>query len=264
MKKSFVLGLVFAIISTFGIQGAFAAASKEDDSTSIIKAAIAKYKNKNFIGCISDLRMYTQNDPSSAIAWYYLGNSYMNIAMKAEAHQAFDRVVQLNAVPKLTSYSIQAKICMENPTRCQYQDFTYDEINQLKADPMAFLDQYFASLNNETKDENEVEIDRLINGYYSNNMHPSARDFIMQERAKMKQSEMNQNKASIDTNIKTAYSMEQIRRNNEIRNLAMMMESSNKGNNNALMNYYQPNSNVQMTPEMVHTMMMQNMMVMPD
>lgn len=193
MKKLVTLTIAMALIGTFGLQTAKAFATTED--ASIIKAAIAKYKSKNYIGCISDLRLYTMSDPASAVAWYYLGTSYMNIAMKTEAHQAFDRVVQINTVPKLTSYAIQAKICMENPTRCQYQDFTYDEINQLKADPIAFLDQYFATQNTEEpKDIGELEIEKLINGYYSNNIHPSARDFIMQERAKIKQNEMNSGK----------------------------------------------------------------------
>lgn len=192
MKKLFILITALAIISTYGIQSVLAASNA--DNKEIIKGAIAKYKNKNYIGCISDLRLYTIADPTNAVAWYYLGSSYMNIAMKPDAHQAFDRVIQLDTTPKLTSYAIQAKICMENPTKCEYKDFTYEQISQLKADPVAFLDQYNASLNvEEPKDVGEVEIEKLINGYYSNNIHPNARDFIMQERTKMKQYEMNTN-----------------------------------------------------------------------
>ena len=237
---------------------------------SIIKGAIAKYKNKNYLGCISDLRMYLTQDPSSAIAWYYLGNSYMNIAMKTEAHQAFDRVVQLNSVPKLTSYSIQAKICMENPTKCQYQDFTYDEIVKLKADPMTFLDQYFASLSGENKDVSQIEIERLIEGYYRNNIHPSARDFIMQEQAKMKQLEINANKASIDSPDKLAYAVKDLQKNNEIKSMAMMldvMNNNNKKDDSSLLSYYKSGnneSNSNITPEMIQTMMMSNMMLMPN
>ncbi len=266
MKKIFIALLMLSVITTFGIQSANAITDKE--GTGIIKAAIAKYKNKNYLGCISDLRMYVKNDPTSAIAWYYLGNSYMNIAMKSEAHEAFDRVVQINSVPKLTSYSIQAKICMENPTRCQYQDFTYDEINKLKADPLNFLDQYFASLNQDTRSADEIEIERLIDGYYNNNIHPSAKDFIMQEKAKMKQLEINANKASIDSPDKMANAIENMKRNTEIKNLAMILETTNNQskNSNNLMNYYQTDNvdNTKMTPEMIQTMMMSNMMLMPN
>ncbi len=265
MKKTFIVLIMTAVITTFCIQTANAFTSSE--GTGIIKEAITKYKDKNYLGCISDLRMYVKNDPSSAIAWYYLGNSYMNIAMKNEAHEAFDRVVQINSVPKLTSYAIQAKVCMDNPTRCQYQDFTYDEINKLKADPLNFLDQYFASLNQDTRSADEIEIERLIDGYYNNNIHPSAKDFIMQEKAKMKQLEINANKASIDSPDKMANEIENIKRNTEIKNLAMILETTNnKGQNNNLMNYYQTTNgnNTQMTPEMIQTMMMSNMMLMPN
>ena len=265
MKKTFIALILFSAIIIGGVQTANALTNAE--GTGIIKEAIAKYKDKNYLGCISDLRMYVSNDPASAIAWYYLGNSYMNIAMKDEAHEAFDRVVQINSVPKLTSYAIQAKVCMDNPTRCQYQDFSYDEINKLKADPLSFLDQYFASLNQDTRSADEIEIERLIDGYYNNNIHPSAKEFIMQEKAKMKQLEINANKASIDSPDKMAYTIENIKRNNEIKNLAMILETTNnQRQNNNLMNYYQSTNsgNNQMTPEMIQTMMMSNMMLMPN
>lgn len=192
MRKLFILTISLIMMCSFTIQIANAASGNNE----LIKSAIEKYKAKNYIGCISDLRMFITNEPSSAIAWYYLGNSYMNVALKPEAHEAFDRVIQLNTVPKLTSYSIQAKICMEDPNKCQYQDFTYDQIKQLKADPTTFLEAYFASLNEDNRDESQIEIERLINGYYSNNIHPSAKEFIMQERAKMKQLEINASRSN--------------------------------------------------------------------
>lgn len=166
----------------------------EEDRVQMIKDAIEKYKEKNFIGCISDLRMFVATEPDNPVAWYYLGNSYMNIALKPEAHQAFDKVVQINTVPILTSYSIQAKICMENPTKCDYQEFNAEQIKKLKADPTTFLDSYFASLNIDTRNPSEIEIENLINGHYSNNIHPDAKDFIINERAKIKQSEINANR----------------------------------------------------------------------
>jgi tetratricopeptide (TPR) repeat protein len=138
--------------------------------------------------------MYTEKDPSNAVAWYYLGNAYMNIAMKQDAHNAYEKVIALNTVPKLTSYSIQAELCMENSAKCKYQDFTSDEIKKLKADPSGFLQAYFANMNATTKDQNVVEIENLINGSYGQNIHPSALEFIRQEEAKMKQNEINEDK----------------------------------------------------------------------
>lgn len=241
MKKGLILGLVLTMaFSLCSIQSANAA---EDSAT--IKAAISKYKNKNYAGCISDLQMYTQKDPSSAIAWYYLGNSYMNIAMKDEAHAAFEKVIELNTVPKLTSYSIQAELCMENPDSCQYQNFTLDEIKKLKLDPVAFLQEYFTkSTQVEEKDEQTVQIENLIKGSYSNNIHPDAQEFIRQQRLKMKQNEINSNRAYLDNDKKLAQALEMLGENkNDISGFAMMIENRQK-----------------MTPEALQLMMMSNMM----
>ncbi len=205
MKKLLIFTMMLALGLTIGLKAVSAEVAEtkkeatenevvEENSVQMIKDAITKYKNKNYIGCISDLRMYVSSEPSNAVAWYYLGNSYMNIALKPEAHQAFDKVVQINTVPLLTSYSIQAKICMENPEKCDYQEFNIDQIRQLKADPTTFLDNFFASRSEDNRSENEIEIENLINGHYSNNIHPDAKDFIINERAKIKQSEINANR----------------------------------------------------------------------
>ncbi len=245
MKKLFILGLVFSIIGLFCNSNVAQAAS---DNAEVIKGAIEKYKNKNYLGCISDLKMETAKDPASTISWYYLGNAYMNIAMKTEAHEAFDKVVQLNTVPKLTSYSIQAKICMENPARCTYQDFNKDQIAQLRLDPNGFLESFFSNLNNQTKSQTDIEIEKLINGGYGGNLHPEAREVIMQERTKIEQNTINTgNRASLPTNDKLAEAIEMLNKQNS--NMAMIIENQN----------YAPPVN-QITPEMVQMMLMQNSM----
>ena len=249
MKKLFILGLVFSIIGLFCNSTSVQAA---EDSVQTIKGAIEKYKNKNYLGCISDLKMETAKDPASTISWYYLGIAYMNIAMKTEAHEAFDKVVQLNTVPKLTSYSIQAKICMENPARCTYQDFNKDQIAQLRLDPTGFLETYFANLNNKTESQTDIEIKKLIKGGYGGKLHPEAREVIMQERTKIEQNTINSgNRASVPTNEKLAEAIEMLNRQNaDFSNMAMIMENRNQS--------YTPQNNI--TPEMLQLMMMQNSM----
>lgn len=191
MKKGFVLGLVcFTVISICGIQLAFASDS------SVITGAIEKYKKKNYLGCISDLNLFTEKDTTNAVAWYYLGSAYMNISMNTEAHAAFEKVIELNTVPKLTSYAIQAELCMESKEKCKYENFTLAEIKKLKADPTNFLKEYFEKKNEVVeKDPQTVQIENLIKGSYANHIHPDAQEFIRQERLKMKQNEINADKA---------------------------------------------------------------------
>ena len=191
MKK-----IISAMIITLVIMAGTLYSVPAAESMNTVGKAINEYKEGNYLGCISDLKIYTEDNEKNAVAWYYLGSAYMKIAMKTDAHSAFDKVIKLNTVPQLTSYSIQAKMCMENQNKCNYQDFTYDQIQQLKEDPSGFMEQYFAMQNKTvTKSQSTIEIEKLIKGSYGNNIHPDARTFINEQKAKTKQSEINQNKA---------------------------------------------------------------------
>ncbi|MGM9994404.1 MAG: hypothetical protein ACI37R_06715 [Candidatus Avigastranaerophilus sp.] len=192
MKKTFILAVMTALIGSFTVN-AVQAAYTPQESKEIIQTAISKYKQKNYLGCISDLKLYNEQNPSSAVVWYYLGSSYMNIAMKDDARNAFAKVISLNTVPQLTSYAIQANLCMDDVTKCNYQNFTVDEIQKLRSNPHGFFESLLNAGNAEPeiKDENVMEIDKLIDGTYSGNIHPDAKAFIDQERIKMQQSKMN-------------------------------------------------------------------------
>ena len=148
--------------------------------------------DKNYIGCISDLRQYVEYDRSNAVAWYYLGSSYMNIAMRDEAFEAYENVISLNTVPKLTSYAIQAELCMQNTENCEYKNFTKDEIKQLKSNPTQFLAEYAAKQVEPKKTPEVQDIEKLIHGGYGSTVHPNAGRFIEQERMKIKQNTINQ------------------------------------------------------------------------
>lgn len=255
MKKLAILGLM--IISLFVLSDRVFADIKDTDAT---KEAIEKYKERNFIGCISDLRMVTQKDPSNVIAWYYLGTSYMNIALNSEAHQAFDKVVQLNSVPQLTSYSIQAKLCMENPTRCDYQKLNNEEIEQLKVNAADFLDKYIENkLKEETADLSEIE--KLIQGEY-NLVHPEAKEFIDQEKLKMQQNEINVNQAYLNRDYQVIQMMDMLQeKNNDLSKMTMLM--NNNSNNNSydeVLNYVEKSQNKEKSSQMLQMMMMQNSM----
>lgn len=250
MKKLFIAGLMIAVLGGL-FNTVFALEQVKEMDPGAIKGAITKYKDRNYVGCISDLRMYTEKDPSSAIAWYYLGNSYMKISMQQEANEAYNRVVSLNTVPILTSYSIQAQMCMQDPTKCEYQNFSYDEIKELRRNPSEFISQFLASQQNKETDANTVEIEKLINGSYSNNMHPDAKTFIMQEKTKMRQNEINDgNQAYIPQDQKLAEAVELLKNQKNNSNFAMMLDlpPTQTGNKN------------QISPEILQLMIMQNQM----
>lgn len=271
MKRFFIIGLLAVMMFSVVSQCAIANSA----STAVVKKAITEYKTGNYLGCISDLRMYLEEDSSNVVAWYYLGNAYMKIAMKPEAHEAFDMVINLNSVPKLTSYAIQAKMCMENTMQCTYQDFTNEEIKELRADPAGFLTQYFTKLNEvKEKDADVVEIEKLIQGGYSNNVHPDAQNFIMQQKTQTKQNQMNKSmssspsKAAVPSDEKLAEAIMLLKqqRDNDITSMAMFldndyenMSSKKSADYTDLIQYYQ-NNGKKVTPEMLRYSMMEKMM----
>lgn len=257
MKKLLSLGLI--VISALILSNAVFAAVQDKAAT---KEAIKKYKARNFVGCISDLKMITKDDPSNVVGWYYLGSSYMNISLKPEAHEAFDKVVQLNTVPQLTSYSIQAKLCMENPARCEYQNFNLQQIEQLRANPNGFLESYMAAKANEVNPDT-VEIEKLIDGDYDK-IHPEAREFIDQEKLKMKQTEINVNQAYLNKDYQVAQLIDMLQnQNNDMSRMTMLMNNNGKNSNsyNEVLNYVEKSENKEDSAKMLQMMLMQNSMI---
>ena len=116
----------------------------------------------------------------------------MNIAMVNEANEAFDKVINLNTNSKMTSYAIQAQLCMRNPVGCRYENFTASEVRKLKENPSGFINDYYKALRMKSvKTDDVIQIENLINGTYINNIHPDAHDFILTERAKIKAAQIN-------------------------------------------------------------------------
>jgi|GEM_PF-6943445 len=200
MKKIFLTGLICAVLTGFSSLAGFCAAAdnteKRYENPQAIKNSIDYYKKGNYLACISTLNEYTQKDPYSPIAWYYLGSAYMHIAMVDEATQAFDKVIALSKVPKLTSYSIQAQLCMKDSKNCKYTNFSPAEIKKLKEDPVGFLNEYYAALEaGRIKSDDVIQIENLINGSYAAGIHPDAQDFILNQRAVIKASQINSGKS---------------------------------------------------------------------
>lgn len=247
MKKTVIIGFMLILMSGLF---SFAQAQSEELDPEAIKTAISKYKEGNYVGCISDLRLYTEKDPSSSIAWYYLGNSYMNIAMQDYANKAYDKVIELNDVPILASFSKQAQLCMQDPTRCNYQHYTREEIMELLRDPIAFTTQYFERKNGNPEDANVAEIQKLIDGSYSGNIHPDASTLIRQEKTKMQQNAINVNSAYIPQNQKVAEALQMLNGQKNNSNFAMMLDLPPT----------QSDKSKQISPEMLQLLMLQNQM----
>lgn len=252
-----------------------------------IKNAIAKYKVKNYVGCIQDLQPVVKKDPSNTVAHYYLANAYMKLGNKDKATEEFDNVININSAPILTSYSVQAKLCIEadNMTKCQYKKISTDQIPKLMEDPQGFLDSLNTKVNTvqQTLDPEKAEIEKLIHGKYPSNIHPEAKKVIIDTMLKKETDEANTSvplsakpsndeiAAAVKTLAQAGINPLQFNTqipqytNNDYSSLSMMMANSQPNNNYVLnmMPYLMQqsqNGNKQISPEMMQALMMSQMM----
>ncbi|MCX4274151.1 MAG: tetratricopeptide repeat protein [Candidatus Gastranaerophilales bacterium] len=121
MMKKIALVLALTVITAYTTNITLAATKAAKRSVTVsspVYAAIAKYKQKNYTGCIQDLTPVVEKDANNAVAQYYLGISYTQLGMKGEAKEAYQKVIDLNVDTKLTEYSKRAVACIDGRPEC--------------------------------------------------------------------------------------------------------------------------------------------------
>ncbi len=287
MKRILLTALLICFLG-LSVQYSEAAPTKSAYNSQI-QLAISKYKSKNYIGCIQDLTLVAKKDPSNVIAHYYIANAYMNLGQTDKALESFEKVIALNTTPSLTSYSIQAKNCLNTKSKCEYVKLTEDQVSELVKDP----DNYLNNLREKKQagiTPDMQEIDRLIKGKYHSTVHPEANRIIIDTLLKQEKHDMNVSadkyKSEAPTNDEIANAVKVLAKaginpiqqapitapytnmpqNNDYGYLTMMMGNNQQNtNNNNYMNMLpylvqQQNGNQQMNAEFIQTMMMSQMM----
>ncbi len=110
-KHIFLLGLavLLAGVSVLDVQ----AKQKSDLNT-----AISMYKAGNYTGCIQTMEQVLKQDPSNAVAHYYLAISNAQAGRTEEAISHYDTVIRLNTQETLVRYATRGKLCLEDAEKC--------------------------------------------------------------------------------------------------------------------------------------------------
>lgn len=289
MKKMLFTALLICFIAGTGID-ALAASTAYNSQIGI---AINKYKMRNYVGCIQDLQIIEKKDPSNVVVHYYLASALMQIGATDKASAEFDKVISLNTVPGLTSYSIQAKNCLGGTGKCEYVKLNADQIPNLISDPQNYINALKEKTLNGAVSPDNQEIDKLINGKYNSNIHPDAKRVIIDTLLKQEKHDMNVStekmKSEAPTNDEIAEAVKvlakaglnplqqanatfnpyaNLNQNPDYASLSMMLGNNQQGNNNSnnFMNMLpfimqqSQSGNKQMTSEMVQAMMTSQMM----
>lgn len=289
MKKILLTALLICFVSGINIETQATSRSYHPS----VNVAINKYKMKNYVGCIQDLKTLEKRDPSNVIIHYYLADAYMKIGDTANATSQFDKVIALNSVPSLTSYSIQAKNCMSGTSDCKYVKLNSDQVGELIKDPQNYINTIKDKTVTNTVSNDNAEIEKLIRGKYNSRIHPEANKVIINTLLKQEKHDMNVSvdkfKSEAPTNDEIAEAVKvlakaginPIQQNNSAFNpyanwsqnpdyasLNMMLGDNQQtyNNNNNMMNMLpfimqqSQNGNKQMSQEMIQTMMTSQMM----
>ena len=86
--------------------------------TPALASAIKLYKAKNYSQCYNSLKMVVKNDPSNALAYYYLAMTSAQIGKKDEAVNNYEKVISLSPNSQLGNYATRGKRCIETPDAC--------------------------------------------------------------------------------------------------------------------------------------------------
>ena len=112
MKKGFLL---FTVALLIGLSSVVQAKTSAKGS---LAEAIKMYKAKNYSQCYVLLDNIVKNDPSNALAHYYLAMTYAQIGRSTDAMESYQKVIDLVPEGKLNVYATKGKTCIETPEKC--------------------------------------------------------------------------------------------------------------------------------------------------
>ena len=245
--KKLILG--FALIAFLTVP-AMCSAQQVTDAT--IRNMVAKYKAKNYTGCLQAAQAILKVSPSNAYAFYYEGLSHMQLGNKEDAEASFQKVISLNTNKTLTKYAELGSVCLEDEEKCAAMSNRSDELdNFIKSNK--FYDKDVQS------EVNKKKLDRI-------------RQNINEELGGKKKSEVPSNEEianAVKTLAKVGFNPMAGFNGNMYSNPEMMQMNMLLGNNGngAQMNNMLPfllmsqnqDGTQKMSPELIQSMMMSQM-----
>ena len=111
MKKSLLIILGLLIMTSTANIG-FA-------SDSDVMKGVKLYRAGNYTKCYEYMQNIVKQDPSNALAYYYLAISAAQVGRKEEAIDNYDKVITLSSLnSNIGRYANKGKVCIETPESC--------------------------------------------------------------------------------------------------------------------------------------------------
>lgn len=247
MKKLILSLTLIAFISTAMHVSAAQVTNAE------IRAAVQKYKMKNYIGCLQDTQAMVKKDPSSAIAYYYQALAYSQLGKRTEATDAYNSVITLNSMPILVENATKAINCLEGKEGCKPEEKEESELDTFVKSGKFYGNSVQSELNQKRLEHVKQEINNQKSEMPTN-------DEIAEAVKTLAKAGINP-LAGMNGANPTAYA-NMFQQSPEMMQMNMLMGGNNNnsmGNNMMPMLMMAQQNGQKVSPELIQSMMMSNM-----
>lgn len=260
MKKLFVNFVLIALAATTICAGVASA------NNAAIKSAIAKYKAKNYVGCLQDVDAIIKENPSDAAAYYYRALAYAQLGKISEAETAYTKVVELNTNETLVSNATRGIACLKGADSegCKEPEKpkTEDELDLFIKSDKFYSKSVQKEVNKKKLERKKQAINEQLKSEAS---EPTDAEIAQAVKtlAKVGFNPLGLNGQSSANNGKLdpAVYTQMMQQSNELAQLNMLMGNNNNGQNNNWLPLLLMSQNGQqkLSPEVIQTMMMSSM-----
>ena len=262
---------------------------KRSSYTPQIRQAINCYKVKNYTSCLQILKNVEKKEPYNSVVTYYLGLANLKLGKKDEALNYFKSTSLLDPYSVVGKYAKQTMESITNPEAINDIKVEIDEvssfiksgkkvapevINQMSKQRLeAEKEEINSDVKKQTEELKRQQIRERQRQNINNNMSSNepTNDEIAQAVKTFQKLGLNpfNSQGAQNYSQMTPQQRQQMQSiNNDMMQLSMLMGQANNNSNNNMMNMLpfmmmqnnSPNSNFKMTPEMIQTMMMSQMM----
>lgn len=105
MAKNVFLSLLICLLLSFS------AIAEEDNE--FLKEGIKSYKEGNYLRTVQIMEEVVEDNPGSALAYYYLAMAYVQVGNADDAKEAYDNVIMLSPGSQLSRYAEIGKNLLE-------------------------------------------------------------------------------------------------------------------------------------------------------
>ena len=101
MLKKIIISFIFVVSMT--------SLAYADNGQELLVKGVKQYKNGDYLGTIQTMESVIKDNPGNAIAYYYMGISYVQIGKPIEAEAAYDKVIAIDPVSQLATLAETGK-----------------------------------------------------------------------------------------------------------------------------------------------------------